>query len=322
MAVLMVGLAVSTLGPEPETRIVTGSKPPVKVAEPGAAVLPGPAPPTALVAVRSTGEVALVDSATGTVVRVLATHQPGAVGAPAITPDRRSVYYAVDPGCGTGGLHRVALDGRSAPELVGKGVAPAVSPDGRSLAYARAAVAGGCPNAVVVRDLTTGAERTWAYPDGEEFRSALYLEGVIARIAWAPDSRRLAYTLSYEGDTVAVLDTVTHSDLGQTTEVVVPGGGGDSRHPAWQASTGRLAVVNSAFACCYDDNYDGPRRTLAVELPSRKVENVLAPGREPSWLDFDLTGRHLLYVEDGRLYGRTEGGRVTLVAEDVTAADW
>src|SRR5207253_3153230 len=83
-------------------------------------------------------------------------------------------------------------------------------------------------------------------PDHDEHQSALYQESSITEMAWAPDSARLAYTLAYEGDSVSILDTSRHKDLAETTELVVPGGGGDSRHPAWQASSGRLAVVNSA----------------------------------------------------------------------------
>ena len=59
----------------------------------------------------------------------------------------------------------------------------------------------------------------------------------ITEIAWAPDSTQLAYTLSYEGDSVSILDTAVAADLSQTTEVVIPGGGGNSSHPAWQAAT-------------------------------------------------------------------------------------
>ncbi len=321
-SVVVVALAVSVFNQEPETRIVTGSNPPLPVAVPGVPVLPGKAAPDTVVAVRSIGEVALLDSGDGATVRVLATHAPEALGSLALTPDRRHAYYAVGSPCGSSALYRVALDGRTPPEPVGPGISPAVSPDGHTLAYARPTPPGGCANTVVVRDLATGGERSWGYPDDPDHQSALYVDGSISRLAWAPDSRRLAYTLSYEGDTVAVLDTVTHSDLAQTTEVVVPGGGGDSRHPVWQASTGRLAVVNSVFACCYDDDYAGPPRTLAIDLPSRKVENLLAPGKQPQWLDFDLTGHHLLYVEDGRLYRRTDTGRAKLVGAGITAADW
>src|SRR2546422_755075 len=133
-----------------------------------------------------------------------------------------------------------------APPSSAPGAAPPpVSPAGEKLAYAAPApptVDGRprCPNVVVVRDLRTGAERSWRYPDDDEHQSALYQESSITEMAWAPDSTRLAYTLAYEGDSVSILDTSRHKDLAETIELVVPGGGGDSRHPAWQASTGRL----------------------------------------------------------------------------------
>jgi hypothetical protein len=112
------------------------------------------------------------------------------------------------------------------------------------------------------------------------------------------------------------------TDLGQATEVVVAGGGGDSRHPAWQAGSHRLALVNKAFECCYDDDYDGPPRTLVLDLASGKENDLLPPGLEPTWLDFDKSGEHLLYVADGQLWSRSRGLEAESVLAGVTAVDW
>ena len=326
------GVAVVALGGRPETRIVTGSPGRDTPDVPGVAVPEPGTPPAAVALSPKQGLVSLIDTRTGAAIRVLATHPPAepdgsrVLQGVSLTPDRRTAYYAVSDGCDGGTLHRVPVDGRRRTQRVGQGISPAVSPDGRKLAYAAPGPATsdglpGCPNVVVVRDLRTGQERHWRYPDDEEHAAALYHEGAITKIAWAPDSRRLAYTLSYEGDSVAVLDTAVHRDLSETVEVVIPGGGGDSRHPAWHPPSGRLAVVNSAFECCYEDDYTGPPRTLLVDVDTGTVEELLPAGLRPGWLDFDATGDHLLYVEGGSLYRRAAGG-ATLVAPGVSAADW
>lgn len=316
LAAVVIGtLALATLDPrDPETRVVTRS--------PGSA---GPLPETILALSRRGGRVVLLDSATGKVMRVLATGRPTLQGV-ALAPDGRTAYYSVSSGCGGGTIYRVPLDGSA--RSVAEGVSPAVSPDGRALAYAAPGEPrpGGlrtCHNVVFVRDLATGAERMWRYPDDEDHRSALYHDGEFTKLAWAPDSRRLAITLSYEGDSVSVLDTDAHRDLSEAVEVVVPGGGGDSRHPAWQGGSGRLAVVNRAFECCFEDDYTGPPRTLLVDVAKRLSEDLLPPGLQPTWLDFDATGDHLLYVEGSRLYRRAvHEVEPVLVAAGYAAADW
>ena len=174
----------------------------------------------------------------------------------------------------------------------------------------------------MVRDLNTGAERTWRYPDTPDFATSLYQQAVITEISWAPDSTRLAYTLSFEGDSVSVLDTESAADLSETLEVVIPGGGGNSSHPAWQAHTGLLGLFNTRFECCFDDNYTGPARTLLV-APERRLARALLPsGRRVTALDFDASGAHLLFVDGGRLYRRSGTQAPVAMTSGVTAADW
>jgi hypothetical protein len=294
--------------------------------------LPTNRAPAEIVALSGT-EVVVLESATGHRLRVLAAHPEAdpATGVflegVAVTPDHRSAYYSVAGPCGAGTIYRVPVDGRGTPERVATGISPAVSPNGSKLAYAAPGGTGidgrpRCNNQIVVRELASGAERVWRYPDDADHSQALYQDGAIMKIAWAPDSTRLAYTLSYEGDGVSVLDTAVDRDLSQTLEVVVPGGGGDSREPTWQASSGRLAIVNSAFGCCYDDNYTGPPRTLLVDPALRISEDLLPPGKRPAWLDFDTTGDHLLYVDGGTLYRRSRNGSPVVVGPGYVAADW
>lgn len=277
----------------------------------------------------------------------------------ALAPDRSSVYYALAGDCGPATIYRVAADGATPSEAILSGVSPAVSPDGRKLAYAVASAppplfpAAGraserpdpagpdpagpdpegpdpeglaeeryCQNAVVVRDLRTGAERTWRYPDTPDYATNLYQQAVITEIAWAPDSTRLAYTLSYEGESISILDTAAAADLSETLELVIPDGGGNSSHPAWQATTGRLGVFNTRFECCFDDNYTGPPRVLLVDPERRLASPLLPSGRRVAALDFDASGAHLLYVDGGRLYRRSGTRAPVSLTRGVTRADW
>jgi hypothetical protein len=297
------------------------------------------------------GSVVMLDARDGHTLRTLATHTEATTGGfpylegVSLAPDHKQVFYALAGDCGPSTIYRVAADGRAPTAAILSGVSPAVSPDGRKLAYAVAVTAPGsvpttapvsaspsglypdpparrCQNAVVVRDLKTGAERTWRYPDTPDFSTNLYLDAVITEIAWAPDSARLAYTLSYEGDSISILDTAADTDLSQTEEVVIPGGGGNSSHPAWQATTGLLGVFNTRFECCFDDNYTGPPRALLLNSDRRLATPLLPSGRRVTALDFDASGAHLLFVDGGRLYRRSGVQAPVGLATGVTAADW
>lgn len=291
------------------------------------------------------GSVVVLDGKDGRTLRTLATHDEATTGGfpflegVSLAPDRSSVYYALAGDCGPATIYKVAADGGTPSVALVSGVSPAVSPDGRKLAYAvatgppvglaadpadpeAAAEDRRCQNAVVVRDLQTGAERTWRYPDTPDYATSLYQQAVITEIAWAPDSTRLAYTLSFEGDSISVLDTAAAGDLSQTLEVVIPDGGGNSSHPSWQATTGRLGLFNTRFECCFDDNYTGPPRALLVDPERRLASPLLPSGRRVATLDFDASGAHLLFVDGGRLYRRTGTQAPVALTRAVTRADW
>jgi hypothetical protein len=284
------------------------------------------------IAAISGGSVVMLDGRDGHTLRSLATHPEATTGgfpylqAVSLTPDRSDVFYSLSGDCDAATIYRVPADGHAAAVADLKGVSPAVSPDGRKLAYAvatpGATAARRCQNAVVVRDLKTGAERTWRYPDTPDYASPLYQDAVINEIDWAPDSTRLAYSLSYEGDSVSILDTDADTDLGQTDEVVIPSGGGNSSHPAWQAGSGLLGVFNTRFECCFDDNYTGPPRTLLVDVDKRLPSPLLPAGRRVTALDFDASGAHLLFIDGGRLYRRSGTQAPVGLVTGVTAVDW
>ena len=292
-----------------------------------AANTPRPADIAAIVG----GSVVMLDGRDGRTVRTLANHPEATTGGfpylqgVTLSPDRREVYYSLVGDCGAATIFRVPTDGSMSSVAILTGVSPAVSPDGRKLAYAVATPSQEerlCQNAIVVRDLQTGAERTWRYPDTPDFATPLFQDAVISEIAWAPDSLRLAFTLSFEGDSVSVLNTETGADLGDTVEVVVPDGGGNSSHPAWQPTSGFLGVFNTRFECCFDDNYTGPPRAVLVDVERRLATPLLPAGRRVTALDFDASGAHLLFVDGGRLFRRSGTYAPVGLVPGVTSADW
>jgi Tol biopolymer transport system component len=279
----------------------------------GAPAVTGTTAPGQIVALTRRGVVAL-DSQTGAERRLLVDVPEGSGQGISVSPDSRSAYFGVVDGDGAS-IRVVDTDGASPPAFVARGSFPAVSPDGRRLAYVTPA------STLAVLDLGTGARRTWAFDEADPAGSWL-THARLVELAWAPDSHRLAFTLSYEGDTIAVLDTITARTLSEAVEVVVPGGGGDSRHPTWQATTGRLVLVNQAFECCFEDDYTGPPRTLTLDVTRGAATEMFPSGAVPSWLAFDLSGHHLLSVENGRLYRRSHNGAPIELAFGVDAADW
>jgi hypothetical protein len=115
-----------------------------------------------------------------------------------VSPDGSTVYFAVRHGCAAG-IESVATGGGS-PRFVTAGVLPAISPDGTELAFVReqygggvSPVAFGCPVTaasasveVVVRDLATGAEKTYPAPPGQDG-----LISPVSHLSWSPDGGTL-----------------------------------------------------------------------------------------------------------------------------------
>lgn len=147
------------------------------------------APPTTIVAVTLDGRVVVLDAG-GAEVRELANlgdprvsvpEGPGAnhVAQVAITPDGATAYYdtCCEPAVGT--IFSVPTDGSRAPTPLAYGLGPAVSPDGRYLAYTAV-------NALVVRDLVTGDERT--FTDAAYDQSPLFGD-----VAWSRDGTKVYY---------------------------------------------------------------------------------------------------------------------------------
>ncbi len=285
--------------------------------------------PAIAVALSRKGRVVVLDGSSSRAVRVLAQYPMdgrGQLRGVSITKDRETVYY----GYGDGGLpaesacdtavHRAPVDGSRAPEKVADGLTPQLSPDGRLLAYAGGGTRFGvkaelmsCSNVLVIRDLSSGAERAWLPTPNDGYFSV----GGISSITWAPDSKRLAFEFNYEGGSVHVVDATAPG--GRLEDLEPLSAGADLFAPAWRAD-GQIVVRSM---CCYPE-WDQPDKTLLVDpdtghaVPFTQVEDF-------AFLDFDSTGRHLLFVkegESGELFRRSEGESAVFMARDFLEADW
>jgi hypothetical protein len=148
-------------------------------------------------------------SRTGRIVRTLATHVAEIRGLPALSLSASGTLYFDD---WSGPHDRTHDQVRSVPLTGGPVVTvandarlPAVSPDGRLLAYVTNTDGSSAPEAIVVRNLVTGAKRRWAFATKN---------ADVAAISWSPDDHSLSFTLGptragafYIGAPSWVLDT-------------------------------------------------------------------------------------------------------------------
>jgi hypothetical protein len=154
---------------------------------------------------RSTMAIQVVSSRTGRVMRTLATDDGlfNSTPQPTVSTDGTVFYDDSVPGSSTPGpgspppIERVmAVPLAGGPvTFVAPGHDPAVSPNGQDLAYLTFAqvitklggvsLVSDAPEAIVVRDLLTGASSTWSYStSGPDIR----------RLSWFPDSTHLAFS--------------------------------------------------------------------------------------------------------------------------------
>lgn len=307
---------------------------------------PPPAPPTAVVAISHTAtkdRVVVLDAATGRTLRVLFE-----VGIPpelsrmisglTLAPDGRSVWFGVEgTGCEQYRVRRVPIGGGRVEEAA-EGGAPAVSPDGRYLAYAaRSSARGGppaepwraCLDTIVVRDLSTGRERVWLPP--AEPANSPYGSG--GRITWAPDGRRLAFDLAYEGSFVRVLDTSRAGDQGDASFILRGSGPAegleDYLSPVWLPGGNRVAV---AASCCYGGAdspspsfpHGGEKAVVAIDVTTRVTNEILPSASEAiACLDVDSSGQHVVYTTwSGTVMLRSADGQPRVLARGFAEAVW
>jgi hypothetical protein len=191
---------------------------PGRVSRPAAAApSPGPAQvapmPSQVVAWTGAGSIEVLSSRTGRVVRTLAAGIALYRGLTTVAVSAAGVVYFDDAGgVGQGQVMSVPLAGGPV-RAVAAGRGPAVSPDGRLLAYVTYTDMTGAPEAIVVRDLATRMQRSWAFTSSQRD---------IGTLSWSPGGGFLSFTVSTPqsaATSVYLLDTRSPGGLGSARRV-------------------------------------------------------------------------------------------------------
>lgn len=308
-ALLVVGLGVGLgLGRDPGAPTVTQ---PTPVQPAPTRPRPGPVPPPsrppaagklpATFAGSLANRVAVVSTKGGRLVRALTPALPGvrsyAVGT---TPDRSAVYFSQegpDP-CADPGVFRVPAGGGRAVQVVAGENAWGpirVSADGSRLAY----LAPRCPSTaqldVVVRDAAGALVGRWP----------VAADLTVAHVSLSPDGRSLAVSISRNLQLLGVrmLDVAGDRSIADGRLIRAPERGCALAIAEFQPGTGRLAAferclpggpqssVPPQFRLVYLDPDGGRLRSRSFSFEDRSGADLHVPT-----MDFDQSGRHLLYT--------------------------
>jgi hypothetical protein len=210
------------------------------------------------------------------------------LGAPSLTPDGATVYYHYCCEPVVGDLFRVAADGSAAPERLGYGSDPAVSAQGDRLAYV-------AYDAIVVRDLASGAEQPFPDPDHA---------GTMVDLTWTADGGALLYARGAE---------LVRLDLASGEMQVIHTGQGTLAAPLDLGGT--ITVVDQ---CCYTD--DSPATLEQAALVT--VGGGSAPLPQPVYdRQLSANGIEVRAYHDGSLAWFAPDRQASL-GSGYTAADW
>jgi hypothetical protein len=183
-----------------------------------AATAPRPGPvqvapmPAQVVAWTGSGSIEVLSARTGRVVRTLAVGVALYRGLTTVAVSAAGVAYFDDARGRQEQVMSVPLAGGPV-RAVAAGRGPAVSQDGRLLAYVTYTDRTGVPEAIVVRNLATGAQRSWAFTSSQPD---------IGTLSWSPGGRLLSFTVSMPrspATSVYLLDTRSAGGLGSARRV-------------------------------------------------------------------------------------------------------
>jgi hypothetical protein len=222
------------------------------------------------------------------------------------TPDRTAAYFGADAtdaaeACKEPGIFRVPFGGGPATGVAADEVAAGLittSADGSRLAY----LGSTCPSTgridVVLRHASGALVHRWS---GTSQFDSLRLH----RVSLSPDGRQLAVTAFRDLDPVGVrlLDATSGTSFTDGRLITAPDPGCGIVNAAFHPRTGRLAV----FERCLPRNLRSgtPPRFRLVHLDptsgrllsrSLAFDDPLRGDLHVDSMDFDQTGRHLLYA--------------------------
>jgi WD40-like Beta Propeller Repeat len=267
------------------------------------------------------GEIVLVDVTSGRPIRVLVDRANLGGGAGGldleVSPDGSTVYFV--PSGTPERIMRVPAEGGE-PSLVAEGSKPTISPDGRFLAYVACdSPYVGCGNAILIRELAGGGTTVWDLGANDRW---------VGQLTWLPDSRNVAFSMFYPGDSNPTLHTLDTAETGvelKDVEEIGP----DRRGAGWtvngyHAPTGGLVVQHY---CCSTSATDAPDESsvISVTADGRVVTTLLLTA---DWIDIELDAseQHFLLLDLGGAVYRVDraGGEPQPIAgaEGFEHIDW
>lgn len=275
-----------------------------------------PAPATFVATRDKSTKLVVADAVTGRTIRVLADYGPyreptkdDPIGGTviygiALSTDNNTVYFTTGPEPVVGQLHKVSTAGGPV-EDIGGGTMPALNLTGDRLAYV-------LDQDLVVRTLATKAERRYRPTMGSASTPVFSADGkwIVFEVVDSENLERFIIDADLKGPP-------------RRLTIRGPKGGDVYQSPTPRAYDNLLGFLET---CCSVDATLPPQPVafVVVELPSGAVKGRLPLDKRMRRVDYDVTGRHQLFVdENGRLYRRDGGGAVTPVAAtDITFADW
>jgi len=288
--------------------------------------------PAELVVWTSDFRIEVISSASGRVIRTLATDVAlnRWLPHPTVAPNGTVFFDDANDVSGRPAERILSVPLAGGPiTAVAAGHYPVVSPNGRLLAYLAYTDITGAPEAIVVRNLRTGASRTWRYAGAGAGAD-------ITQLSWAPDSAALSFTAS-AGRAWMTVDAFTLAlsgsggSLQDARRIPLPAG------MAWAgfvSATEGIGVRVRAGATAHGALIEPAIVEIATgrvveRLPA--VRGLLATDNAYAGLEgtvqADPSGHHLAMVEvgtgNGRLLRWTIGaGSPSPIANGVLAAAW
>jgi hypothetical protein len=266
--------------------------------------------PSQVVVLAGGFKIQVLSSRTGRVVRTLVSNVGLFQGLPTIAVSPAGVVYFGTARGPEQWIESIPLTGGPIT-TIGPGDMPAISPDGRLLAYLAWTVKiyppntpardmTSAPEAIVVRNLATGAVRRWAFTSDVP---------AVSSLSWSPDSRFLAYTsLSWASgfqpppDVTQLLDTQAGGTLTSARRIPLAPG------LEWAGFlTPQIALAVTPYPAA-----QGRQQTLVavairtgrilgplIRLPSQELFTSNAWDGTEGTITADPTGRYLLIATSG-----------------------
>lgn len=259
----------------------------------------------------ATGRIAVFDSTTGAVVRYLTTAQPGGGDSqPAMSADRRFVYFVRGAGTCASGIWRVPTAGGTATAITDSGSALGrlgVSFDSSRIAYTRYDCTANT-TVLVIHDLSTGRQRTITLPSS-------HLES-LGRPAWAPDGQHVALAVTSLGGAESVRVFDVRSARTDADGATVP-------CPSAQPCITNSAAYDSSGRLSYHASVDHSDAGRMVRLAAGRVETLFTFSTDLTTpgVDLDASGVAAIWVEGAKLM-RWNGGRPVAVSGTAEAPSW